>query len=73
MLPHGKGVELRKLVNSDHAGEKLTRRLWTGMLIFLNMAMIDWISKKQPTVKTSVFSAKFVSMKCRIKKARALL
>ena len=27
------------------------------------MALIDWVSKKQPTIKTSVFGAKFVAMK----------
>ena len=70
--PRGKGVELRMFVDSDHAGEKLTRRSRTGMLIFLNMAMIDWVSKKQPTVETSVFGAEFVSMKFGIEKARAL-
>ena len=59
-------------VDSDHAGEKLTQRSRTGMLIVLNMAMMDWVSKKQPTVETSVFGAKFVSMKFGIEKARAL-
>ncbi len=59
-------------VDSDHAGEKLTQRSRTRMLIVLNMAMIDWVSKKQPTVETSVFGAEFVSMKFGIEKARAL-
>lgn len=59
-------------VDSDHTGEKLMHRSWTGMLIFPNMAMIDWVSKKQPTVKISVFGAEFVSMKFGIEKARGL-
>ncbi len=64
---------LRMFVDSNHhAGEKLTRCSRTGMLILLNMAMIDWVSKKQPTVKTSVFGAEFISMNFGIKKARAL-
>jgi hypothetical protein len=28
-----------------------------------NMALIDWVSKKQPTIETSVFGAEFVAMK----------
>ena len=31
--------------------------------IFLNGALIMWKSKKQPTIKTSVFQAKFMAMK----------
>ena len=36
------------------------------------MALIDWVSKKQPTTETSVFGAKFVAMKHDTKKLRGL-
>jgi hypothetical protein len=36
------------------------------------MALIDWISKKQATIETSVFGAEFVDMKHGIKKLRGL-
>ena len=61
--PRGKEVDLRLYVDSDHAGEKRTRRSRTGYFVFLNMAPINWISKKQPTIETSVFGAEFVAMK----------
>ena len=32
-------------------------------MIFMNMAMIDWYSKKQATVEGLVFGAEFVAMK----------
>ena len=51
----GKEVDLRLYVDSDHAGEHLTRRSHTGFFIFLNMAPVIWFSKRQPTVETSVF------------------
>jgi hypothetical protein len=51
------------LVDSDHAGNKLTRRSRTGFLIYINSALIDWLSKKQSTIETSVFGAEFVAMK----------
>ena len=46
-----------------HAGDKLTRRSRTGFVIYLNIALIAWYSKKQSTVETSVFGAEFVAMK----------
>ena len=61
--PLGKDIEIRMFVDSDHAGEKRTRQSWTGFLIYVNMALINWVSKKQPTIETSVFGAEFVAMK----------
>ena len=49
--PLGKEVELRLFVDSDHAGDKVTRRSRTGFMIFMNMALINWCSKKQSTVE----------------------
>ena len=34
--PRGKEFDMRILVDSDHAGDKLTRRYRTGYIIFLN-------------------------------------
>ena len=51
------------MVDSDHAGDKLWRRSRTGYYIFLNSALIAWISRRQPTIETSVFGAEFVTMK----------
>eukprot|EP00804_Cyclotella_cryptica_P009049 CCRYP_003148-RB/>CCRYP_003148-RB protein AED:0.45 eAED:0.45 QI:19/-1/0/1/-1/0/1/0/114 len=53
--PLGKGVTLHMFVDNDHAGDKVSRRSHTGFVIFLNYGMIDWLSKKQSTVETSVF------------------
>ena len=70
--PLGKEVDLRMMVDSDHAGDKLTRRSHTGFLIYCNMALIVWLSKKQPTIETSVFGAEFVAMKHGIETLRGL-
>jgi hypothetical protein len=61
--PLGKEVDLRMMVDSDHAGDKTTRRSRTGFLIFLNVSLINWLSQKQPTIESSVFGAEFVAMK----------
>ncbi len=55
--PFGKDVDLRMMVDSDHAGEKRTRRSRTGFIIFCNLAPIVWLSKQQPTIESSVFGA----------------
>jgi hypothetical protein len=70
--PLGKDVDVRMMCDSDHAGDKKTRRSRTGFLIFCNMALIDWVSKKQATIETSVFGAEFVAMKHGIEKLQGL-
>jgi hypothetical protein len=42
-------------VDNNHAGDKVS--------LFFNYSMIDWLSKKQSTVETSVFGAEFHRMK----------
>ena len=67
-----KEVDIRMFVDSDHAGDKLTRRSRTGFLIYINTALIQWLSKKQSTVETSVFGAEFVAMKLGVEVLRGL-
>ena len=70
--PLGKDIDLQMMVDSDHAGDRRIRQSRKGFLIFCNMALIDWVSKKQPTIETSVFSAEFVAMKHGIEKLQGL-
>jgi len=44
--PLGIGFTMRAFVDSDHAGDSITRRSRTGFIIFLNSAPIYWYSKK---------------------------
>ena len=60
--PSVKEVDLRIFVHSYQTVDKLTRRSKTGYIIFLNNDTIDWLSKKQVTIKTSVFGAESVAM-----------
>jgi hypothetical protein len=69
----GKDIDLRMMVDSDHAGEKRTQRSRTGFIIFCNLAPIIWLSKQQTTIETSVFGAKFVATKHGIKALRGLI
>jgi hypothetical protein len=70
--PRGKDVDLRLNVNSDHAGEKRTHRLRTSFFVFMNTALVQWFSKQQATIETSVFGAEFVAMKIGMESLRGL-
>ena len=61
--PLGNGFTMRVFVDSDHAGDQVTRRSRTGFLVYLNNALVYWTSKKQTTVETSLFGRKFMAMK----------
>jgi hypothetical protein len=70
--PRGKEVVLRLYTDSDHAAEKRTRRSRSGYFVFLNSALIAWLSKKQPTIETSVFGAEFVALKTGLERCRGI-
>jgi hypothetical protein len=70
--PLGKDIDLRMMVDSDHAGDKKTRRSRTGFIIFCNLAPVIWLSKQQGTIETSIFGAEFVAMKHSIEMLRGL-
>ena len=61
--PRGASVQINIYVDSDHAGNKVTRRSQTGILIFLNMAPISWFSKRQNTVESSTFGSELIALK----------
>jgi len=63
---------VRMFVDSDHASDKVTRRSRTGFIIYINTALIQWLSKNQSTVEMSVFGAEFVAMKHGIEVLRGL-
>ena len=53
--PRGKELVLRIMVYSYHAGDETDSCSSTGYMIYVNMALIDWLSKKQATVEKAVF------------------
>lgn len=61
--PRGKPVEITAWVDADHAGDKLTRRSHTGLIIFLQSAPIFWYSKRQATIESSTFGSEIVAMR----------
>ena len=61
--PQGKEVDICKFMNSDHAGGKVSHRSRNAFLIYMNIVLVQWNSKKQSTVETSVFGTEFVIIK----------
>ena len=55
-------VTIHCFVDADHAGDHVTRRSQTEILIFINRALIIWYSKWQNTVETSMFGSEFVAI-----------
>lgn len=70
--PLGRPVEVNVFVDSDHAGDSITRRSRTGIIIFVNKAPILWLSQRQATVESSTFGSEFVAMRKAIELVKSL-
>ena len=45
------------------AGDLVTRRSQSGILIFINRAPVTWYSKRQNTVEASAFDSEFIALR----------
>lgn len=70
--PLGGAIDLNVFVDADHAGNRITRRSHTGILIYCNSTAVMWFSKRQNTVETSTFSSKIVALKIAVEMAEGL-
>ncbi len=70
--PQGHPVQINCFTDTDHAGNRITRRSHTGVLIFVNRAPIVWYSKSQNTIESSTFGSEFVATKIAIELVEAL-
>ncbi|KAL7549612.1 hypothetical protein ACHAWF_012879 [Thalassiosira exigua] len=70
--PRGAGFTTRAYVDSDHAGDCITRRSRAGFIIFLNCAPIHWASRKMTSCETSTFGSEFMAMKQAVEYVRGL-
>ena len=50
------------MVDSDHAYDKVTRHLITGIFAFLGRTSMSWSSKRQGAIEVSTYGAKFCTM-----------
>ena len=64
--PLGHPVTIHAFVDANHAGNVVTRRSHSGIIIFVNNAPIIWFCKRQNTVESSTFGSELVTMRiCR--------
>ena len=61
--PLGNPVTMHCFVDANHAGNKVTRRSHTGIIILLNNSFISAFSKRQNTVESSTFGSELVAMR----------
>ena len=71
--PRGNPVDITCFVDADHAGNRVTRRSHTGIIIFINMAPIVWYSKRQNTVETSTFGSEFIALRIAVELITSLV
>jgi hypothetical protein len=70
--PLGKPLSIHCIVDANLAGDVVTRRSQTDILIFLNRAPVVWHCKRQNTVESSTFRLEIVAMKNAIELIKSL-
>ncbi len=70
--PLGNFVSTHCFVDADHAGNRVTRRSQSGILLFINRAPVIWYRKRQNTVETSTFGSEFVAMRIAVELVESL-
>jgi hypothetical protein len=61
--PLGNPVNMYTFVDANHAGNVVTRRSHTGILMFVQNSPILFLSRRQNTVETSTFGSEFVAIR----------
>lgn len=61
--PLGNPVHIYTFVDANHAGNLVTRRSHSGILLFVQNSPILWLSRRQNTVETSTFGSEFVALR----------
>jgi hypothetical protein len=65
-------LAITAFVDSDHAHDKLTRRLITGLIIFVGCTPVLYQAKRQGAIETSIYGAEFLAMKTVVEEVSAV-
>jgi hypothetical protein len=67
-------VKVLLFSDADHAGNLLANLSFpdTGLMIFLQNALVDWYSKGQSTVESSTFGSKTIALHTGVDNLQAL-
>ena len=56
-------MSTHNFVDANHAGNKVTRRSQTVILLFANKACITWYSKRQNSIEDGTFGSDFIALR----------
>ena len=70
--PLGRAILVKAYVDANHAGNLANRRSHSGILIYVNNALIQFFSKRQNTVESSSFGSEFVALRIATEMIEAL-
>jgi hypothetical protein len=70
--PRGNPVQEIVFVDSDHAGDFISRRSRTGILYYLIRSPVIWYTKKQNSVETSTFASEFMALKTAVEMIKGM-
>jgi hypothetical protein len=56
-------VTIPVFVDLNHTGNVMTRQLHTGIILYIQNALIVWYSKRQNTVEVATFGSEFVALR----------
>jgi hypothetical protein len=59
--PLGAKARISIYVDANHAHNMVSRRLVTGIILFVNKTLIKWISKRQKMVESSMYGSELVA------------
>ena len=63
LQPLGRPVDTTCFDDADHASNTVTQRSHTGIMLFVNNALIKSYSKRQNTVESSTFGSELVALR----------
>mmetsp|Transcript_18158 Transcript_18158/g.25645 ORF Transcript_18158/g.25645 Transcript_18158/m.25645 type:complete len:514 (+) Transcript_18158:510-2051(+) len=70
--PFGRPLQTSILCDADHAHDKKTQRLVTGVLGYVYCTIVLWRAVRQGAIATSTYSAEFMSLRTATEEAIAL-
>jgi hypothetical protein len=61
--PRGHSVTISAFVDANHVGNVVTRRLHSGIFLFVQNTPIIWFLKRQNTVEVATFGSEYVALR----------
>ena len=65
-------LEITAFVDADHTHDKITRRSITGLLIFVGITPVFFMSKRQGAIETSTYGAEFCAMRTAVEEVESV-